>query len=111
LGGPRIEAPGFEEVVKPVASTAYKCLVHAFYEHLRYDCSWLDVLVSSIDDKDMEVTIADVAAVLKCNQEPPESDVPWIYCPSMLTEDIVSNMCEGQYADKHQNAASKAKFP
>jgi hypothetical protein len=30
----------------------------------------------------------------------------------MLTiEDIVSNMCEGQYADKHKNATSKAKIP
>jgi hypothetical protein len=30
----------------------------------------------------------------------------------MLTlEDIVSNMCEGQYADNHRNAASKMKIP
>jgi hypothetical protein len=60
----------------------------------------------------VEVTIADIAAVLKCSHEPLESDVPWIDCPSMLTiEDIVSNMCEGQYAYKHPNAASKAKIP
>ena len=60
----------------------------------------------------MEVTIADVAAALKCNHEPPDSDIPWIDCLSMLTiEDIISNMCEGQYADSHRNAASKAKIP
>jgi hypothetical protein len=30
----------------------------------------------------------------------------------MLTlEDIVSDMCEGQYVDKHRNAASKVKIP
>jgi hypothetical protein len=58
------------------------------------------------------VTIADIEAVLKCSHEPPELDISWIDCPSMLTiKDIVSDMCEGQYADKHWNAASKAKIP
>jgi hypothetical protein len=58
------------------------------------------------------VTIADVVAVLKCSQERPESGIPWIDCPSMLTiEDIVSDMCQWQYADKHRNATSKAKIP
>jgi hypothetical protein len=67
---------------------------------------------SSIDGIDVEVTIADVTAILKCSHEPLESDVPWIDCTSMLTfEDIVSDMCEGQYANKHRNAASKAKIP
>jgi hypothetical protein len=47
----------------------------------------------------VEVTIADVAAVLKCSHKPPKSD-----------EDIVSNMCEGQYADRHRNAANKVKI-
>jgi hypothetical protein len=95
---------GLKSLFKPVASTAY--------EHLSYDCNRLDVLVSSIDGREVEVTIADVAAVLKCSHEPPESDIPWLECPSMLTlEDIVSDMCEGQYADRHQNAASKAKIP
>jgi hypothetical protein len=60
----------------------------------------------------VEVTIGDIAAVLKCSHEPPESDIPWIECPSMLTlEDIVSDMCEGQYADDRRNAASKTKIP
>jgi hypothetical protein len=103
---------GLKRLFKPVASTAYKRLGRAFYKHLSYDCSWPDVLVSSIDGREVEVTIADVAAILKCSHEPPESDIPWIDCPSMLTlEDIVSDMCEGQYADKHRNAASKAKIP
>jgi hypothetical protein len=58
------------------------------------------------------VTIGDIAAVLKCSHEPPESDIPWIECPSMLTlEDIVSDMCEGQYPDDRRNAASKMKIP
>jgi hypothetical protein len=78
----------------------------------RHDCSRPDVLVSSIDDKDVELTIANVVAALKCSHEPPDSDIPWIDCPFMLTiEDIVSDMCEGQYADSHHNAASKAKIP
>jgi hypothetical protein len=103
---------GLKRLFKPIAFTAYKCLVQTFYEHLRYECSRPDILFSSIDDIDVEVTIADVAAILKYSHEPPELDVPWINCPSMLTiEDIVSDMCEGQYADKHRNATSKAKIP
>jgi hypothetical protein len=69
---------------------------------LKYNYNWPDV----------EVTITDIAAVLKYHHEPSEVDEPWIDCPSMLTiEDIVSNMCEGQYADRDKNAASKAKIP
>jgi hypothetical protein len=93
---------GLKRLFKPVASTAYERLVIAFYEHLSYDCSRPDVLVSSIDRREVEVTIVNVATVLKCSHEPLESDVPWIECPSMLTlEDIIFDMCEGQYADKH----------
>jgi hypothetical protein len=103
---------GLKRIFKPVASTTYERLVRAFYEHLSYDCSQPDVLVSSIDGREVEVTIANVAAILKCSHKPPESEVPWIECPSMLTlEDIIFDMCEGQYADKHRNAASKAKIP
>ena len=87
-------------------------LVQSFYENLTYDYNRPDILSSSIDDRDVEVTIADIAATLKCYAEPPEEDEPWIFCPPMLTvEDIVSDMCEGQYVDKHNNAASKAKMP
>jgi hypothetical protein len=79
---------------------------------LKYNYNRPDVLVFSIDDRDVEVTIADITAVLKCHHESPEVDEPWIDCPSMLTiEDIVFDMCEGQYANWHQNVASKAKTP
>jgi hypothetical protein len=101
-----------KRLFKPVASTAYERLVQTLYEHLRYDCSWPDVLVPSIDDRDVELTIANVVAALKCSHEPPDSDIPWTDYPFMLTiEDIVFDMCEGQYADSHHNAASKAKIP
>jgi hypothetical protein len=103
---------GLKRLFKPVAFTACERLVRSFYENLKYDCSRPDVLVSSIDDRDVEVTIADIVAILKCHHEPPEADEPWIDCPSMLTlEDIVSDMCEGQYVDRHKNATSKAKIP
>jgi hypothetical protein len=103
---------GLKRLFKPVASTAYERLVREFYEHLSYDCDQPDILVSSIDGREVEVTIADVAVVLKCSHKPPESDVPWLECPSMLTLDnIVSDMCEGQYADHHRNVASKTKIP
>jgi hypothetical protein len=84
---------GLKRMFKPVASTAYERLVRSFYENLKYNCNRPDVLVSSIDNRDVEVTIADIMAVLKCPHEPPEVDEPWIDCPSMLTlEDIVSDV-------------------
>jgi hypothetical protein len=102
---------GLKRLFKPVAFTAYERLVGEFYKHLRIDCDQPDILFSSIDGREVEVTIADVAAILKCSHEPPGSDVPWLECPSMLTlEDIISNMCEGQYADSRRNAASKTKI-
>jgi hypothetical protein len=80
-----------KRLFKPVASTAYERLVREFYKHLRIDCDQPDILFSSIDGREVEVTIADVAVVLKCSHEPPESDIPWLECPSMLTlEDIIS---------------------
>jgi hypothetical protein len=69
------------------------------------------VLFSSIDGREVEVTIADVVVVLKCSHEPPVMDIPWLMCPPMLTvEDIVADMCDGQFVDSHRNAASKKSF-
>jgi hypothetical protein len=103
---------GLKRLFKPVASTAYERLVREFYVHLSYDYNQPDVLVSSIDRREVEVTIADVATMLKCSHEPSKSDIPWLECLPMLTlDDILFDMCEGQYADHHQNAASKTKIP
>jgi hypothetical protein len=103
---------GLKRLFKPVAPTAYERLVRDFYENLRCECDRQDVLFSSIDGEEVQVTIADIAAALKCNHEPPESDIPWLECPPMLTvEDIVTDMCDGHFADDHRNAASKTKIP
>jgi hypothetical protein len=103
---------GLKRLFKPIASTAYERLVKEFYKHLRVECDQPGILFSSIDGREVEVTIADVAAILKCSHEPLESDVPWLECPSMLTlEDIISDMCEGQYADNCRNVARKMKIP
>jgi hypothetical protein len=56
LGGSRVEAPRFEAVVQ------------AGHIHR------LDVLSSSIDDRDIEVTVANIAMAMKCNAEHPEAD-------------------------------------
>jgi hypothetical protein len=107
-----LKRKGLKRLLKFVASTAYERLVKEFYKHLRIDCDQPDILFSSIDGREVEVTIADVATVLKCSHEPLESNIPWLKCPSMLTfEDIVSDMCEGQYANSCRNAASKTKIP
>jgi hypothetical protein len=103
---------GLKRLFKPVTSTAYERLVRSFYENLKYDCNRPDVLTSSIDDIDVEVTVADIAAALKCSAEQPEADNQWIARPPMLTvEHIVLDMCEGQFADRHKNAATKSRLP
>jgi hypothetical protein len=77
-----LKCHGLKWLFKPIASTTYECLVWSFYENLKYNCNRPDVFVSSIDDRDVEVTIADIAAILKCHHEPLEADEPWIDCPS-----------------------------
>jgi hypothetical protein len=67
---------GLKRLFKPVASTAYKRLVREFYKHLRINGDQPDILFSSIDGREVEVTIADVVAVLKCSHELPELDIP-----------------------------------
>jgi hypothetical protein len=87
---------GLKRLFKPITSTAYEQLVREFYTHLRIDGDQPDKIFSSIDGREVEVTIGDVATVLKCSHEPLESDIPCLECPSMLTlEDIVFDMCEG----------------
>jgi hypothetical protein len=65
-----------KRLFKPITSTAYERLVRSFYENLTYDCNRPDVLSSSINNRDVEVTIANIIAVLKCHAEPPEAEEP-----------------------------------
>jgi hypothetical protein len=107
----QLKRRSLKRLFKPFTSTAYERLVRSFYENLTYDCNRPDVLSSSINDRDVKVTVADIAAALKCNAKHPEVDDQWIDYPSMLTtEDIVVDMCEGQFTDQYKNAASKAKL-
>jgi hypothetical protein len=102
---------GLKRLFKPVASTTYERLVREFYTHLRIDDDQPDSLFSSIDGRNVEVTVGDIAAVLKCSHEPPESDIPWLECPSILTlEDIVSDMCEGQYTTTAEMQLARRRF-
>jgi hypothetical protein len=90
---------GLNRLFKLVTSIAYERLVRSFYENLTYDYNRPNVLSSSIVDRDIKVTVVDIAAALKCYAEQPEADDQWIACPSILTtEDIVGDMC-----DKYQN--------
>jgi hypothetical protein len=112
LGSSRIEAPQFEAAVQAGHIHCLRMFGSVIYENLKYDCNQPNVLSSSIDSRDVEVTIADITVTLKCNTEQSEVDDQWIACPSMLTtEDILSDMCEGQFADRHKNAATKSKLP
>ena len=103
---------GLKQLFKLIASTAYACLVRTFYKHLTYDCNRPDILSSTINDVDIEVTTVDIAAALKCHVECPQSEEQWEACPFTLTiEEIVDDMCEERYADHYRNATSKAKLP
>jgi hypothetical protein len=48
---------GLKRLFKPVTSTAYERLVREFYTHLRTDSDQPDSLFSSIDGRDVEVTV------------------------------------------------------
>jgi hypothetical protein len=41
---------------------------------LKYDYNWPNVLSSSIDDRDVVVTVVDIVVALKCNKEKAEVD-------------------------------------
>jgi hypothetical protein len=101
----------FDATRWPVTSTAYSRLVRTFYDHLTNNCNRLDILSSTTDDADVEVTIADIAAALKCHAECPQSKEQWVACPSTLTIEEIVDMCEGRYADQYQNATNKATLP
>lgn len=71
-----------------------------------------DILSSTIDDVEIEVTTVDIAEALKYHVEYPRSKEQWEVYPSVLTiVEIVDDMCERRYADKYKNANSKAKLP
>jgi hypothetical protein len=55
-----------KRLFKLVTSTTYERLVWSFYENLTYDCNRPDVLSSSIDDRDVVVTVANIVVALKC---------------------------------------------
>jgi hypothetical protein len=56
-----------KRLFKPVASTAYERLVREFYTHLRIDDDQPDSLFSSIDGRNVEVTVEDIT----CNAPSP----------------------------------------
>jgi hypothetical protein len=56
---------GLKRLLKLVTSTAYERLDRSFYENLKYDCNRPYVLSSSIDGRDVEVTVADIATALE----------------------------------------------
>ena len=108
----QLKCHGLKWLFKPITSSAYEHLVRSFYENLIYDCYRPNVLSFSIDDRDVEVTVVDIVAALKCYVEQAEIDDQYTARPSMLTtEDIVGDMCEGKFAYQHKNAASKSKQP
>jgi hypothetical protein len=71
-----LKCRGLKWLFKPITSTTYERLGRSFYENLKYNCNRPDVLVSSMDNRNVEVTIADIATVLKCHHELLEANEP-----------------------------------
>jgi hypothetical protein len=67
-----------KKLFKPVTSTAYTKLVVQFYSNLYIDCNRRGVLFSNVKGKQVEVTTADIAAALKCNDEHPLWMLKWM---------------------------------
>jgi hypothetical protein len=85
---------------------------------LTYDYNRSEVLSSSVEDVDVEVTIANIIAASQCFHEclstivthhgtPRCTDFPF----GLTTQQIVDDMCEGRYTDGFHNCTSKAHLP
>jgi hypothetical protein len=60
----------------------------------------------------LDVTTADIAAALHCNDEHPPADAQLDEQPDTLyVSEIIEDMCAGQYADEKRNAGSRSKLP
>jgi hypothetical protein len=64
-----IKRRGLKKLCKPVTSMAYTGLVVQFYLNLFTDCNHQGVMFSTVQGKRVEVTTADIAAALHCNDE------------------------------------------
>jgi hypothetical protein len=62
---------GLKKLFKPITSTSYTKLVVQFYTNLYTNCNMKGVLFSTVQRKQVEMTTADIATTLKCNDEHP----------------------------------------
>jgi hypothetical protein len=87
---------GLKKLFKPVTSTAYTKLVVQFYGNLYTDCNMKAVLFSNVKGKPVEVTTADIAAALKCNDDHPPVEAQMDAHPeSFYISQIIDDMCDG----------------
>jgi hypothetical protein len=93
---PEFTRHGLKKLFKPVTSTAYTKLVVQFYSNLYTNCNKRGVLFSNVKGKQVEVTTADIAAALKCNDEHPLVEAQMDAQPeSYYIFEIVEDMCVG----------------
>jgi hypothetical protein len=103
---------GLKKLFKPVTSTAYTKLVVQFYSNLYTESNKRGVLFSKVKGKPVEVTTADIAAALKCNDDHPPVGAQMDAQPEpFYMSQIIDDMCGGQYADNKNNAGSRSKLP
>ena len=83
-----------------------------FYTNLHTNCNRRSVLFSTVQGTQIEVTTANIAAALKCNDEhPPEAAHLDEQPKAFYVSEIIEDMCEGHYADEKNNAGSRSKLP
>jgi hypothetical protein len=103
---------GLKKLFKPVTTTAYTKLVVQFYSNLHTESNKRGVLFSKVKGQPVEVTTADIAAALKCNDDHPPVGAQMDAQPEpFYMSQIIDDMCGGQYADNKNNAGSRSKLP
>jgi hypothetical protein len=69
-------------------------------------------MFSTIQGKRVEVTIADIATALHCNDEHPPAEAQLDEQPkSFYISKIIEDICARQYADDKKNTGSRSKLP
>jgi hypothetical protein len=113
MGGPRVQAPGVEEVVQTChLHGLHKVGYPVLFEPLSRDCNKPGTLSSTVQGKQVDVTTSDIAAALHCNDEHPPADAQLDEQPDpFYVSEIIEDMCTGQYADEKWNAGSWSKLP
>jgi hypothetical protein len=96
-------------LLQPVYHLYHPRFVRLFYQNLKFDTDQPEVLSSSIDGVEFQITIGDIEEALGCPHESPSPR--YTEPPVFDLHMIVQDMCDGAYENRKRNCTSKAKLP